>query len=411
MRKKINNEIKLYIGTITSVLGNKIFDFANNLLLASINLKSSRLLAIYQSLEVVISVLLNLFGGAFSDIIKRKNRIVIITDIISGILMLFILFIPFNNIVVSIIIVNILLSILSSFNSPASKALIKFAVQENKVARFNSVLHISIQIIKVITPIITLFLMNIIGYRMIIIFNSITFFVSAIFEYSLELVSYKEGETIKFKDKKKPSIFICIKEGIIYMLNEKKIFILILTSSMINIFLSGYNLYLPYSINLFKKIYIFNTDFNPYTLFISLEAIGGIIGGALIYKFSQKKETKRTYLFSFLFMTGASILGFYISLIKNYNLLVSSIFILFFSLFLSMFNIEFFTCIHNEVKEEYIGRIFSIIFTIAVMFMPIGTFIFSYIFNTTSYLQYFIIGFGIITISIIGKYYFSFYNN
>lgn len=44
-----------------------------------------------------------------------------------------------------------------------------------------------------------------------------------------------------------------------------------------------------------------------------------------------------------------------------------------FSLFLSIFNIQFFSIVQRDVDNEFLGRVFGIIFTVAILFMPLGT--------------------------------------
>lgn len=95
---------------------------------------------------------------------------------------------------------------------------------------------------------------------------------------------------------------------------------------------------------------------------------------------------------------------FYLSIILFNNCLISAVFILMFSIFLTMFNLELFTSLQRNVDDNYIGRVFSIIFTIAILFMPIGTFIFSNGFSTNGSIQYLIIGSGIVISSILGIY-------
>ncbi|MDH2925326.1 sugar phosphate permease [Nicoletella semolina] len=398
------NEIKLYVGTVTSVIGNRFFDFANNLFLSTSNLNSTTLLAIYQSLEAIVSILLNLFGGAISDISKRKNMIVIVTDILSAMLMLLLLISPSEQKITMVIIVNVLLSVLSSFNSPASKSLVKFAVEKERILKFNSIMQVSNQLIKVIAPLVTLVLMDKLGYDTVILINFITFITSAYFEFKLDLFEHKTEDS----SKRKESIFTGIKQGFVYLLRYKKILSLIITASLVNIFFAGYDLYLPYSMNLFEKSYIFGQHIHPYTLFTSLEAVGGIIGGIFTYKLLENKET--SYLFYFLALSGLSIVFFYLSLVMMNNLLFSALFILLYSIFLVMFNVMLFSSIQKEVSDEYIGRVFSIIFTVATLFMPIGTFIFSHLFLPTSSVQYLIIGIGVSIVSILGLYAYKFYS-
>ena len=44
-----------------------------------------------------------------------------------------------------------------------------------------------------------------------------------------------------------------------------------------------------------------------------------------------------------------------------------------FNLFLTMFNLQFFSYIQKNVDNVFLGRVFGIIFTVAILFMPIGT--------------------------------------
>ena len=65
----------LGFGTLTSVMGNRIYDVACNIILSDLGGKSSLYTAIYQSSETLIAVLISTFGGVFSDRAKDKKRI------------------------------------------------------------------------------------------------------------------------------------------------------------------------------------------------------------------------------------------------------------------------------------------------------------------------------------------------
>lgn len=41
--------------------------------------------------------------------------------------------------------------------------------------------------------------------------------------------------------------------------------------------------------------------------------------------------------------------------------------------FLTAYNIHFVSRIQENVADEYLGRVFSTVFTIAILFMPLGT--------------------------------------
>ena len=72
MNKKEQQNTYLLVGSrIISRVGDIMFDFANNTFLSSVNVKSLMLVGIYQTLENIISVIFNLFGGVLSDNLLR----------------------------------------------------------------------------------------------------------------------------------------------------------------------------------------------------------------------------------------------------------------------------------------------------------------------------------------------------
>ena len=64
--------------------------------------------------------------------------------------------------------------------------------------------------------------------------------------------------------------------------------------------------------------------------------------------------------------------------------------------FLTMFNIQFFTIVQKSVDSEYVGRVYSVIFTIAILFMPVGSIVFGFILNPANLLVMLISGLGVI---------------
>ncbi|HFI0914900.1 TPA: macrolide ABC transporter permease, partial [Streptococcus suis] len=81
-----------------------------------------------------------------------------------------------------------------------------------------------------------------------------------------------------------------------------------------------------------------------------------------------------------------------------------------FSLFLSIFNIQFFSIVQRDVDNEFLGRVFGIIFTIAILFMPVGTGFFSVVLNPNNTFNLFIIGGSITLLSLVFGALFKRYN-
>ena len=83
--KKIEKRNSTFLVTSSTIsrIGDVLFDYANNTFLAGLNLRSLSLVGIYQTLESVMGVVFNLFGGVIADRFRRK-RIIILTDFFSG---------------------------------------------------------------------------------------------------------------------------------------------------------------------------------------------------------------------------------------------------------------------------------------------------------------------------------------
>ncbi|SNJ17577.1 major facilitator superfamily permease [Streptococcus pneumoniae] len=84
IREEHHNILSIVASRMISRIGDIMFDFANNTFLAGLNPTSLSVVAIYQSLESMIGVLFNLFGGVIADSFKRK-KIIITTNILCGI--------------------------------------------------------------------------------------------------------------------------------------------------------------------------------------------------------------------------------------------------------------------------------------------------------------------------------------
>ena len=129
-------------------------------------------------------------------------------------------------------------------------------------------------------------------------------------------------------------------------------------------------------------------------------AIGGICGSFINSKIPSKFTNRGTIMGLFLMITGISTILFPIFSF-NRNIFISLIPFVLFSIALTMFNINFMSFVQMNVNERYLGRVFSVIFTIAVAFMPVGSFFFSKFCDITNINSFYIIGIGILSLSVI----------
>ena len=392
MNKSKKNELLLYFGTWTSKMGDIVFDYVNSVLLVQVYQSSSWILAIYQSSQTIVNVLFNLIGGAFADAGKRK-KILIITDLLSALVCLITSFFTESRFVAAALIsANGILAFIFSFSSPTFRSIIKQMVEKERISHYNSVVTTGNELIGMLAPVFGLVMLNFFNARVALLFNAVTFLISALSEcFMVELE--KDHKTVG--DVFKRNAFADIKEGIGYLWHEKKIFFLLLVSALVNFFLAGYNLLLPYTDCLYAGVF---SDF--YGKVLVAESIGGVIGSFVNSKLPNQITDKISVLLFFLGLTGGSlVLPPIVSQTRQIWICLAP-----FSLFgamLTMFNINFMSYVQIHVDENYLGRVFSVIFTIAVLFMPVGSFVFSFLNITISIYGFWIVGGGIVVLSII----------
>lgn len=391
-KKSKRNEGLLIFGRWTSKIGDIVFDYVNSVVLVHAFTKSSWVLALYQSSQTIVQIIFNLIGGAIADGGKRK-KILITTDLLSAIVCLVASFFVQSKLVaVALISANALLALIFAFSSPTFKAIVREMVSKERIVKYNSISNAGKELISMAGPIIGVALMSLVGARGSLIINAITFFISAISECLLVKL---ESEEKKEDGKEKKNIIKDIKEGLKYLYNEKPVFALLVLSALVNFFLAGYNLLLPYTDIMYEGVFE-----GFYAKAMAAEAIGAILGSLINSKIPSSFSNKYSSLTIFLGLNGASLLLVPLVNIPR-NQILCLLPIVLFGASLTIFNINLMSYVQVNVAEEFLGRVFSVIFTVAVMFMPLGSWFFS-IFNFAENINSFaIVGAGIVVLSLI----------
>ncbi|EAD8348984.1 MFS transporter [Listeria monocytogenes] len=396
--KKVEKQNSLLLVSSSSIsrIGNILFDYANNAFLAGLNLNSLTLVGIYQATENITGVIFNLFGGVIADRFRRK-RIIILTDFFSGFVCILLSFISTESwLIYAIIVINIFLALLSSFSGPAYKAFTKEVVEKDTITKVNSYLQTTSMIIKISVPISAIGIYYWIGIQGALLVDGISFIISSLIIFFISPIIEEVKRTEKFSFR---VISDDLFNGFKYVFHQRSIFILIVLSSFVNFFLAAYNLLLPYGNQMFPKV-----TGGVYGAFLAAEAVGGLIGAFLSGRVNKKLSINQLMIFLGISGIILSTTSFLYNIFPN--LVFLSIAPAFFNLFLTIFNIQFFSFIQKDVSNEYLGRVFGIIFTVAILFMPLGTIVFTMILHPNFKYNFFFIGMGIIMISIIFKFLF-----
>ena len=358
MNKENKNILLLLKRGQTTHFGNIIFDYANKLLIANLAVNSSFFMMIYLSNESVIQLFLNLFTGHFDDFNNRK-RILILTDLIAG-AVTFLLFLFYNpDNIWAFVIVNIILAILFSFNRPTYKAIVRDLLSSEGIHKYNSISKILAEVVAVSAPIFSVFVIQEFGFKYGMLINSISFFISAICEHYFHILKVNKANNTSFLSG--------IADGFKYVVNDKALLIILVASAVLNFLDAIYSFYLPFTSS-------FSGYKNIYAYILIAQSIGSI-GGALIA--GVYKKTLKPEQFFHLLLPGAGAL-FLIGFASSSQLLVLVLFGIFTSS-VTLFNVNLMSHLQITVNSEFLGRVFSIIFTISGIFVPFGSFVASVI--------------------------------
>ena len=367
-------------------IGNMLYDYGNSVWLASMGTIGQTVFGIYQISELVTSILVNPFSGVISDRFSRR-KILMITDLVCGILCLAISFIRNDNLMIAaLIFANIVQAIAFSFSRTANKAIITEVVEKDEIVTYNARLELVLQVVAVSSPVLSFLVLQFSSLHVTLILDSISFFIA------FGLVALLPPKEIQVHEKKSFSwkdIFVDMKAGLHYIWHQKEIFFLLLVASSVNFFFAAFEFLLPFSNRLYGVE-------GAYASILTMGAIGSIIGALLA---SKIKASVNSLLF-LLSLTGIGVfmMGLPLPTFLSFsgNLVCE--------LFMTIFNIHFFTQVQTKVEGAYLGRVLSTIFTLAILFMPIAKG-FMTVLPSVHLSSFLIIGSGVIILSCLSLVY------
>ena len=365
-------------------IGNMLYDYGNSVWLASMGTIGKTVLGIYQISELVTGILVNPFGGVISDRFSRR-KILMTTDLVCGLLCLAISFITNDSLMIAaLIFANIVQAIAFGFSRPANKAIITEVVEKEEIVTYNSHLELVLQVVSVCSPVFSFLVLQFASLHMTLLLDALTFFIAFV------LVAFLPKEEAKVQERKQftgKDIFSDIKDGLDYIWHQKEIFFLLLVASIVNFFFAAFEFLLPFSNRLYGVK-------GAYATILTLGAIGSILGALVANKM---KSSMRILLFLlFLAGIGVFIMGLplppYLSFSGN---LVCEFFV-------TIFDIHVFSQVQTKAEDDYLGRVLSTIYTLAVLFMPIAKGLMTWL-PSVRMESFLLIGAGVILFSLLAQ--------
>lgn len=387
--KFFKNSLPLLANYGVSLVGDTLYLFAINWFLVS-QTKTTSLLGEINSISTLILLVSNIIVGPIVDTYNRK-KLLIFSDLVSFLVCLIcsLLFRDYVEDKFILIITSSILSISMAINSPSAKAIVPYVISKENIERFNSIQNTLSSVIKVSTPIIGSIILAINNnFNFFIFINSLSFLISAIL---ISTVTYSEVKDNKLNATFHEQFF----SGLKYVAKKTEILGILIFISLLNFVMISYDLAIPYVINVLLK----ESD-KIYSLVISVEAIGGIIGG-LFLTYRSKKNSEDSFVQDISYLSLALLLA---GIFNNiYLILLCS---LINGFYLVQINAKVFTIIQKKTNQNYLGRVFALLFVFSSLFTPFSNFIFGKIIPILQWHTFTLCSISIFTISyLISKYF------
>lgn len=361
MRNK--NFIIIVIGQVISIFGNAIQRFSMALYLLEFT-GSTAVFANILAISTIPYIIFAPIAGRLSDNMNRK-KIMVYLDLLCSVIIGGYAFILLNGRDHELIVATVMfiLSICATLYGPAVVSSIPQIVDEDKLTTANGIINQVGSVVNFLGPILAGILYGLLGIKLIVVINAISFLISAIMELFLDIPDVVKREQVKSNDKEKllsigfvRKSFVDMKNSFVYLKNEKKIVLGIIASyALCNIFsVPILSIVTPYFINI-----LLGLPSHVYGIVEGICVLGMILGGAWISIKPNMFSMKKVHYTYFPMIAGVmlmSTLGF----LKLNNYALAGIFAfsgMVIMLSLALSNVLTLTFIQREVPADMLGRV------------------------------------------------------
>ncbi len=393
--------IMLVTGNGVSAIGTFIYGTAIILILKELT-DSATLIGLNSTMAVLPAIFFGLISGSITDNFNRKY-ILVITDSLRGLSMLFLAFVGFfektgiSEIVISdftihlpdinlqiwmIFVVTLFMGINDVLFTPAARSILPNLVPKDKIMNGNSMMQSVFQIAQVIGQPLGGILFVLTGSTFIFFLNGFSYLASAISEMFIHLPYVKRNKSKSVSFLLKETI-----EGIKYTRSVQGLKSLLLLLVFTNCLFPPFLLSLPYYVE-----DILNLSNIYFGYFLGSMGFGAILG-SIIFTFLKITNNTRFYILLFS-ITGIGVTVFLLAL-KPETYFIFIIFALL-GCFNMIFNIILNSAFLEKISPDFRGRFYGLFHTSVVLATPLSYFISGVVLDITD--KNVIIIFGVIAI-------------
>lgn len=389
MRNK--NFIIIVIGQIISLFGNAIQRFSMSLYLLEFT-GSTAVFANILAISTIPYILFAPIAGWLSDNVNKKKIMVyldIVCSVVIGIYAFVLLSGNDSKLIVGV--VMFILSICYTLYGPAVTSSIPQIIDKDKLTSANGIINQVSSIVNFAGPIIAGVLYGLVGIKLIVIINAVSFFAAAIMEMFLDIPDVVKSEKVSTsesgKENKLLSIhffrrsFVDMKESFVYLRKEKRIVLGIIASyAFCNIFLVPIlSIIAPYFINIFLKL-----PSQVYGIVEGICVLGMILGGLWISVKPNMFSMKKAHYTYFPMIVGVILMAI-IGFININNYALAGLFAvggMVIMLSLGISNVLTLTFIQREVPGSMLGRVSALSTAVATISVAPGQLLYGQVIDT-----------------------------
>lgn len=305
----------------------------------------------------VPAVLIAPLAGVFADRFDKK-KIIIITDILNGIIMLiFSYFIFLDRYPVYVMyIFTIISSMVSAVFNPAITSAIPIIVDEKDLKGANTMNQIALQIINIFGPALAGIIIAFMSIWLLFLVNGLSFLICATIE---SFIMIPKNTILK----NNYAIVSQFKEGLIYVAKDKTLLYLVLAGGVIiNFFLAPLSIYETILAN--KILNVGSTGFGMMNSAVSF----GALAGALIIMLNVFNN-KYKMAVSGLCIEGVAVA--LIGLVPNYYIVLAAEACL--GSGVAMASVGISTLYQTMIPKDKMGRVMALVSTLCGVTVPLGT--------------------------------------
>lgn len=381
-RESNHQIIKDFISNFIGSLSGKAFNFALGLMLLD-QTKSAMSFGINMVIYPLVSLIFLVPIGNIVD--KYRHKKILTFNFIFRML-IFLFFYAFyfltdsSSILYLVIPFVVLHSITVNISDTCYSASIHELVNDRKIQRLSSVTQTAIAIATMLSPAIGVIFYSWIGFAGFILIEILANFLSL--GVLLTMKFYYEYEEPETTNKKLEKQLYGVKE-IIHFLKENQIVkYIILVSVVLNFFYTSISIGVPFVVK--EQLLLDNATIG---ILETMSAIGMLLASISMSLLPDKKENKLlSNKISFpLFLLIIAIIGLGVTFSTTQSqILISTLGGLFMGIIaftLVILNIVVMTYLQSTIETKFLGRVMSTLFTLNTSIMPIGTLVFTYLFQ------------------------------